>query len=315
MSDNLNNALKGIMSGMKLAWDEGSAILQKATDQGGLYNTTLLEATPDFNATDAEGAKFADGGIKGYHNTFIIMGRDRPGSPESGTGAGPATHNGCIDIIAGLSSILARETVEAGPETYHKEQVLTNKSTEIDAARIYISQKSLNIDSKEYFNIAAGKVGYLPNRSAIAIKADSVRIIGREGIKIVTGGMYNAFGLNIGHKIKGIDLIAGNNDADLQPLVKGNHLKWVLDSQLEMTKDLHTSLSVLYNLVVYFLLSFFDPTGYAINRLNDALQELPQEFVNLWVQEFNYLIHELNYNIDKNPFAHYNFNSRFNTTN
>ena len=76
--DNLNNTLKGIMSGMKIAFDEAADNLQKASERGGLFNRTLLEATPNFNATDAEGAKFADGGIKGFHNTFIIMGRDRP---------------------------------------------------------------------------------------------------------------------------------------------------------------------------------------------------------------------------------------------
>jgi hypothetical protein len=314
--DATNNALKGIMSGMKKAKDEAISKSQRAQELGGLFNRSILEAVPIYNATDAEGAKFADGGIKGHHNTFIIMGRDRPKSPASGGGADPTTHCGCIDIIAGMSSVLARETVPNGPKPYDKETVLTNKNPTLDAARIYVTQKAKNIDSKEYFNIAAGKVGMLPNRSAIVLKADSTRIMGREGVKIVTGDVYNGgFGMNISHKIKGIDLIAGNNDADLQPLVKGESLKFVIDSQLELTKDLHTSVSVLYNLVVYFLLSMVDVSGYSSSRFNDAVQELPQEFINLWIQEMNFLIHELNYNKAKNPFAAHNFMSSHNTTN
>ena len=258
-NDALNNTLKGIMSGMKIAKDQRMGLEQRATEAGGLFNRSILEAVPVYNATEAEGARFADGGIKGFHNTFIIMGRDRPASESSGGGADPTTHCGCIDIIAGMSSVLARETVPTGPDAYNKESVLTNKSPGLDAARIYISQ--------------------------------------------------------ISHKVKGIDLIAGNNDADLQPLVKGDNLKLVIDSQLELTKDLHTSVSVLYNLVVYFLLSMVDPSGYSAGRLNDTIQELPQEFINLWIQEMNFLIHELNYNTKKNPFAAYNFMSRHNTTN
>ncbi len=316
INDSLNNHLKGIMEGMKIAKDERMGLRQRASESGGLFNRSILEAVPIYNATEAEGARFADGGIKGFHNTFIIMGRDRPGSESSGGGADPTTHCGCIDIIAGMSSVLARETVPYGPDPYNKEAVLTNKSPGLDAARVYITQKAKDIDSKEYFNLATGKVGRLPNRSAIVLKADSMRVVGREGIKLVTGDVYNGgLGMNISHKVKGIDLIAGNNDADLQPLVKGESLKFVIDSQLELTKDLHSSVSVLYNLVVYFMLSFVDPTGYSANRLNDTMQELPQEFINLWIQEMNFLIHELNYNPKKNPFAAYNFMSKHNTTN
>ncbi len=315
-NDALDNTLKGIMSGMKIAKDQRMGLEQRATEAGGLFNRSILEAVPVYNATEAEGARFADGGIKGFHNTFIIMGRDRPASESSGGGADPTTHCGCIDIIAGMSSVLARETVPTGPDAYNKESVLTNKSPGLDAARIYITQKAKDIDDKEYFNLAAGKVGRLPNRSAIVLKADSMRVVGREGIKLVTGDVYNGgLGMNISHKVKGIDLIAGNNDADLQPLVKGDNLKLVIDSQLELTKDLHTSVSVLYNLVVYFLLSMVDPSGYSSGRLNDTIQELPQEFINLWIQEMNFLIHELNYNTKKNPFAAYNFMSKHNTTN
>jgi len=319
------------MSSGKLIADATSDQLRKAADFGGIHQKTILEATPYFNSSEAEGAKFADGGIKGYHNTFIIMGRDRPGSHESGTGAGPTTHCGCIDIIAGLNGVLARETTEQDAPTQWrdglapelgaavkvKEQVKSNKSTELDAARIYLTQRANNIDGPEYFNLANGKVGAKKNQSACVIKADAVRLIGRNGIKLVTSSDVYSGGMGelIKNRIRGIDLIAGNNDKDMQPLVKGNNLKYVLDSELELIEDLHSSVFYLFSLLVYFMLSMFDPSGIAASRLTSQLRSLPQEYINLFTQEMNFVIHQFNYDSEKNPFAHYNFNSRYNHTN
>ena len=51
-------------------------------------------------------------------------------------------------------------------------------------------------------------------RSGIALKADGVRLIGREGIKLVTGvDSINSQGGTIEYA-KGIDLIAGNDDSN-----------------------------------------------------------------------------------------------------
>jgi len=93
-----------------------------------------------------------------------------------------------------------------------------------DAARIYIS-RSTRVDKnfgiaqtpwEEQFN----KDGIEPQRSAIALKADKVRIIGRSGVKIVTGGARDIKGFgfrgetdSFGNKLlpaPSIDLIAGN---------------------------------------------------------------------------------------------------------
>ena len=61
-------------------------------------------------------------------------------------------------------------------------------------------------------------------KSAIALKADQVRLVAREGIKLVTGtDNKNSQGGKI-FGFGGIDLIAGNNDEDLQPFVKGDNL-------------------------------------------------------------------------------------------
>ena len=307
----LSNIAKGIMSGIKIAAD-GAKSFEQRLREAGLRQGAVTEAQPAFNAGGAEGARFEAGGIKGSQNTFIILGRDRPGSKDSGKGASPATHCGCIDIIAGLSGRLAREA-----ETMGGPPVATNKSPEFDGARIYLTQNSKNIDGKEYFNLAAGKgAPSIEDKSAIVLKADLMRIVGREGVKIVTGDVYSSgMGLLIKNKIKGIDLIAGNNSADLQPLVKGEDLKAVIASQLQLTKNLHSSVSTLYSLVVFFILSFVDPSGFSQGRLASAMNELPQEFINLWMQELNFVVHELNYDKDKNPFAWNDFLSPYNHTN
>ena len=61
-------------------------------------------------------------------------------------------------------------------------------------------------------------------KSAVALKADGIRIIAREGIKLVTGvDGINSQGGEIA-SVSGIDLIADNDDELLQPLVKGENL-------------------------------------------------------------------------------------------
>ena len=135
----------------------------QARFNSGFLQQEILEPVPHYNQAPSENV------IRGKSNSIIIMGRDRPAGENSGKGAGAATHVGCIDIIAGMSGMLARETDSKG------QKVLTNKNPALDSARIYISQRA-DIDSPQYFNLAEGRVGNLTNRSAIAVKADSVRI-------------------------------------------------------------------------------------------------------------------------------------------
>ena len=205
--------------------------------------------------------------------------------------------------------MMAREVDNRG------EEVLSNKSTQLDAARIYISQRA-DIDSPEYFNLAEGKVGNLTNRSAIAIKADSVRIIGREGIKLVTSTDTYSGGAGqfIGDNIQGIDLIAGNNDSDLQPIVKGDDLAKILDDLLELVTHVQSSTSFTLELLTTLLAAFVDPTGAAAARLKTLFLRLPIEVVNLSIQEKNFVYHKLNYS-NKNPLAKYNFRSKYNNVN
>ena len=84
-------------------------------------------------------------------------------------------------------------------------------------------------------------------RSAIGIKADAVRMIGREGIKLVTGKGKNTEGgqeLNSQggtiETVPGIELIAGNDVSaeSLEPIVKAYALNEALEEMAESIKDL-----------------------------------------------------------------------------
>jgi len=175
----------------------------------GLYNTHVVEVNPNYNNTDAETV------TKGLHNAFIILGRDRPRGIDSGYGGVGATQCGTIDIVAGLGGANAKQVDE------EDKMVFTDKSPELDSARIYLSQRT---DVDDNFNLPKGRVGQAKAKSAVAVKADAVRLIARDGIKLVTGtDVYDGQGVRIDIQ-EGIDLIAGNNDEDLQPLVKGNNL-------------------------------------------------------------------------------------------
>ena len=190
----------------------------------GINNSFIREAHPRYNKATPEKV------VEGTNNQFIILGRDRPGNLASGYGGEGNTHCGMIDIVAGMSGMFAREV---DPET--GEPVYTDKSFALDAARIYISQRT---DVDKNFGLVDGSVGSPTLRSAIAMKADGIRIVARNGIKLVTGtDTHNSQGVQ--ELISaGIDLIAGNDDRDLQPLVKGsNMIKCVVDLA-EHTADL-----------------------------------------------------------------------------
>jgi hypothetical protein len=208
---------------------------EPAAHASGQQNLPLTEARPIYNTSACETI------VEGDNNTFIILGRDRPGGSDTGYGNGTNSHSGCIDIIAGLSANLARETSPSNPK-----RVFTNKSTTLDAARIYISQRA---DIDKYFYCPLGGVGDSVGKSAIALKADAVRIIGREGIKIWAGGdKYSSRGPRA--STAGIDLIGGTGELaqrvylpsltgeGLQPLVKGTNLVAILDDIIEIIQEL-----------------------------------------------------------------------------
>ncbi len=179
--------------------------------------------------------------LDGHSNCFIVLGRDRNAGTMSGRGGQGHTGAAAIDLIVG----------HLGPRPYESFFGIkqnTGKDFKNDAARIYMSQKC-NID--EYFEIPkiqtelAGIKFDIENsadKSAIGIKADNVRVIGRETVKIVTshGGQNTLSGEAI---LGGIDIIAGYNllgldqSLDLQPMVKGNNLIMLLKQMVKLIES------------------------------------------------------------------------------
>ena len=172
----------------------------------GVFNAPALEARGKYIAARSE--KVLD------ESECIVVGTDRPASRASGYGGQGHTQSKKIDICVG----------RGGPSPQSNTNYDPNFAS--DAARIYISQKT-DVDAN--FNLANGSQGASVAKSGIAIKADGVRVIGRDGIKLITRtepknskdgtASYN-----------GIELIACNDDTDVQSMVKGENLVAALES-------------------------------------------------------------------------------------
>ena len=160
----------------------------------GLLNTEKLDVNVYYAASPNEH-------VIQHKGAFITFGADKPTGTASGYGGKGAMGANRIDLVVGRQSM-------GKPD----DGTNTDNSFQADAARIYISQLT-DIDAN--FGIDPGKSGYMEQRSGIGIKADGVRIIGREGVKIVTGRMQATNEKNsLGGKMlpaPTIELIAGNN--------------------------------------------------------------------------------------------------------
>ena len=177
------------------------------TTDDGYAGNLLIEGIPRFNKTKSEQV------YAGSNNSWIVLGRDRPGSKQSGYINN--TQAGAIDIVVGRMAYRSTSYIRG-------KYVYTDPNFKGDAARIYISQKT-NIDDN--FGLVAGSVGNPKPRSGIALKADGVRIIAREGIKLVTKtDSKNSQGGEMLDSVFGIDLLATNDDSLLEPIPKGNKL-------------------------------------------------------------------------------------------
>jgi hypothetical protein len=180
-----------------------------ANTTSGVFGDVILEPIPKYIRAQNE-KTYSQG------NSHIVLGRDRPGSRASGYGGQGHTGASSIDLVVGRGGPSPDATTNVDP------------NFRSDGARIYISQKT-DIDTN--FNLAAGAQGNMTARSGIGIKADAVRVVGTDGIKLITrtepenskGGFasYN-----------GIELIACNDETDIQSIVKGENLVEAL-TQLE----------------------------------------------------------------------------------
>ena len=179
--------------------------------------------------------------LKNKYGSYLCMTKDNMGARTHGYGGSGDTNCAAIDMVVGRGSC---------------KKVGDDKAVDPlpfdDAARIYISQKA---DIDDYFALPEGAVGNSEARSAILCKADAIRIVGREGVKIISGvakpdennsqgGMCARAGIDlIGMYSDGLDK---NGAALLQPLVKGDNLVRCLETMV-------TNLDNLAELVGSFL--------------------------------------------------------------
>ena len=259
----------------------------------GLNCENMPEAEPFLDQAGSERV------LSNANNSWIVLGRDRPGPKNSGYGGMGATQAGSIDMVVGRMG-----ATKKGP----KSNTYTQPNFAGDAARIYISQKT---DIDKNFDLAAGQVGLSVARSGIGIKADAVRVIGREGIKLVTGTARRERN-SAGEKVKttfGIDLIAGNDDdsVELEPIPKGDRLVQALKDMNERIDELNG----LYTTLVLALINHSHPP-FMVPSPQLAIQGLVQGIVPGYGNKVKIMIDELN---NYSAFGGNWINSRFNRVN
>ena len=243
-SSNLDNKKSELDKG---DFDQEQNKLSRSASNSGLLNSKLFEPVPDFKSCNGD---VVQGGI---NNQWIVFGRDRSGGYTTGYGPGQGnTQAGAIDIVVGRMSPHVRSknrdgtAVRVGPifnyASHEGRQVC-------DASRIYLSQKT---DMDHNFSLVSGRIGKPIARSGIVLKSDGVRIIARDsGIKLVTHTrqLMNSQGGKSAKAPSGIDIIAGNDDTNLQPMVLGDNLVAMLREHNEAINNIvGTITSIIENL-------------------------------------------------------------------
>ena len=202
-----------------------------------IINEGIAGSYKPFNKVSRKKSDVEDFIVSTSSNSYIVLGKDRPSSIASGESGAGSDNCDAIDIVAGPMDDAATEYLNDGTVVLN-----VNPNFAKDAARIYITQKG-NIDS--YFGLADGiqgenkRIGTSVGKSAIALKADHLRLISRESIKLVSSGT-DAVDLN-----GGVHLIAGNEEESLEPMVLGNKLVNYIDNNL--IKTLSDTLQIIHD--------------------------------------------------------------------
>lgn len=279
---------------------------QEAIEHGA-GNSKLTEPTPTFNAAPCEKV------IAGENNTSIVLGRDRPGDRDSGFGGAGKPGCGSIDLVAGRASVNPKELSDDGSN------VVVNNSIPYDAARITILQKSEG-DSSHYLD--SGSIGSRVSSFGI-MKADNIRLVAREGIKLVTGVDKYLSNGNTRIEKFGIDLIAGNDSEDLQPIPKGDNLAELLSKLINKIAQNNEEIVFLYKIIMKLEIelashihpSAMGPTGPAPTLISEAVSattEIGAHLVNAQVTQASLMQLKINY---LKPYGVHSINSAWNNVN
>ena len=144
----------------------------------GLFCTDVIEEIPKREEGGCEKV------IKGKNNAFIILGRDRPSSIASGAGGAGMTQCGMIDMVVGINAIPSMKKIKKEKKPKGPSETVSGNFA-ADAARFYMSQRCIGCGGIDgYLGFTKSKGQSAQNKSAIAMKADHVRIVGRENVRI-----------------------------------------------------------------------------------------------------------------------------------
>ena len=257
----------------------------------GPVHTTVATTHPKYQAASNEK-------VISQNGASIVFGTDRKDTLVSGFG-GEGLPSECVDVVVGR---LAGAPDENGLYGSPKNCLITGPNFNADAARMYISRLT---DVDLYFGIDVKESGTKKAHSGVGIKADQVRLVGREGVKIVTGRMkldrgeeVNSLGGKIPVAPK-IDLMAGNDVTKLQPIVKGDNLNACLlelggfvdsnSSRIEMLEN--ALVSVMAGLAAEPFLATTKVLGPTVTTAIQVFGKNPgyQNRINKTLWEINYL--------------------------
>ena len=201
MGNNINSVDNSGLSEATRAVMDSDANYTSGRSGAGIFGDSITEAMPRYIQSPCES-------VTQHGNSWIVLGRDRPASRASGYSGQGHTQASSIDMVVGRGAPVPTSDINVDP------------SFSNDAARIYISQKT---DIDDNFRIVSGGMGSSHAKSGIGIKADAVRIVGTEGIKLVTRtSATNSKGGSVAPA--GIELIAVNDEEGLQPMIRGDNM-------------------------------------------------------------------------------------------
>lgn len=215
----------------------------------GLGARDRIEAVPVYNSTSGQK-------VDNKANAWITMGYVPPAGPLTGYAGLGMDNSSAIDICVGRKGVDDNGNPLAVDNNFGMQP-----GTPGDSARIYVAETA---DIDRYFGLPfsgpyimhknndeqlGSSIGY----SAIAAKADDIRLISRRGIKMVTGGPDTKNSKDrLNEMVYGVDIIAASRtepDEDgipyLQPMVKGYYLRECL---VENTQQVEIMLSYVKDL-------------------------------------------------------------------
>tara|TARA_R110002110_G_scaffold405491_1_gene624673 strand:- start:12 stop:902 length:891 start_codon:yes stop_codon:yes gene_type:complete len=238
-------------------------------------------------------------------DSYIVLGGDRIASKASGYGGKGHTGAHMIDLVVGRN-----DSLKGNPVFAH------------DAARVYISQKT---DVDRSFGLVEGTVKNPKARSSVAIKADGVRIVAREGIKLVTmgKGTLNSHGNKL-QTYTGIDLIAGNDDSEMEPIALADTTAEAMMAIIELIENLSNMCEsfwteqVKYNIQIasHVHVAPFGPTSPAPNLVQTGIQatikDVAKSVAPMYLHRVNCTQTKVNY---CKPYAQKFIGSRYNYSN